>query len=249
MTVGDSVSIEETLRDGFVTDFGYPIVREDGVYFPARWHRDWEDAEHEAPSGSMLVHIDPETDKVTVTSDDRCTGMLVSKTMENGDTYWFSDNYNAYSRIVWGDDHGVPDCALRLRKGESSFDPDWSLEIDERTDGAPAVGVIAGADSTMWLRVFQKDALSTPPEDIDSVDTASAWQWYSLDLADDGAAVEDDSRPLSSHGAFATYSGGRSFTTIENAGYTETKLVELTDDGFVERAKVKGLLDGIVRVR
>jgi hypothetical protein len=55
--------------------------------------------------------------------------------------------------------------------------------------------------------------------------------------------------PLSSLGAFAIYSGGRSFTTVENAGYTETKLVELTDDGFVQRAKVKGLLDGIVRVR
>ncbi len=42
---------------------------------------------------------------------------------------------------------------------------------------------------------------------------------------------------------------GRSFTTIENDGYSETILLELTADGFIERTRARGVIDEIARMR
>lgn len=250
MTVGGAIPIEGTEREGYVTEFsGYPLVREDGVYFPVRWRKEWEDLEPRAPVGAMLVHVDPATDAVTVTSDERCTSLLLGQTTADGDTYWFSDNYNTYSRIIGGAERGAPDCALRMRQGESTFDPDWYLDLGERTAGRPADASIAGPGSSVWLRVYHEEEMAEAPADIDSADTAPAWRWYELDLSSSEPAVENTERPFAGHGGFGLYAGGRSFSAVENADYTETKLLELTDEGFVERLSAPGLIDGIVRVR
>jgi len=70
----------------------------------------------------MLIHIDPATDAITVTEDPRCTSLLISQTTPAGDTYWFSDNYNTYARIIGGAERGVPDCSLRLLRDQTQFD-------------------------------------------------------------------------------------------------------------------------------
>ncbi len=213
MVIAGAIPIEGTERDGFITEFsGYPVVRDDGVYFPVRWRKDWEDPEPTAPSGAMLVHVDPASDVVTVSEDPRCTSLLISKTTASGDTYWFSDNYNTYARIIGGEARGVPDCALRLRRGEQTFDPDWYLDLADRTGGRPADGVIAGDGSLVWLSVFHEEQLDERPEDIDTADVAPAWQWYAVDLESDAPAVESTERPFASHGAFGWYAAGRSFT-------------------------------------
>ena len=249
MEVERAIPIEGTERPGFITEFsGYPVVRADGVYFTVRWRKDWDEAPQASP-GAMLVHIDPATDRVTVTEDARCTSLLVSHTTPSGDTYFFSDNYNTYARILRGTDAGVPDCSLRLRAGERTFDPTWYLDLADRTGGRPADGVVAGAGSTVWLSVWHADRLAEPPADLDEVDVARAWQWYALDVERDAPAVESTQRPHASHGAFGWFTAARSFTSTVNDDYTESSLLEVTGLGFEERATVQGLLDAIVRVR
>jgi hypothetical protein len=202
------------------------------------------------PSGSLLVHVDPATDTATMTSDERCTTMLPSLTTPAGDTYWFSDQYNTYARLGHGPDNGVPDCALRLRAGATSFDPTWQLDVGSRTGGAAALAVLQGGASTIWLRVFDDSAVQLPePADFETIDTAPAWQWYLLDVERDAPALRNDQRPLSSSSAIGMYVDGRSFTTVENEDYSETLLVELTDQGFVERMTARGVIDAIARVR
>lgn len=249
MKIERAIPIEGVERPGFVTEFsGYLVVRDDGVFFPVRWRKEWEDPSPAAPAGAMLVHVDPATDAVTVSSDPRCTSLLLSKTLPNGDTYWFSDNYNTYARILGGDARGVPDCALRLKKGEKTFDPSWYLDLTTRTGGRPSDAVVAGVDATVWLSVFQAEALTKPADGIDGLDPAPAWKLHALDLAGDAPAVPSD-RPLASHPAFGWYADGRSFSSTTNMDYSESKLLELTAQGFTERATVPGLLDTIVRVR
>lgn len=248
MVVTNTVSLEGASREGFFTSFGDAVVRPDGVYFPGEWYTepDWD----RVPSGSLLVRLDPETDEATFTSDPRCTSMLLSMTNDAGDTYFFSDMFNTFARRGYGPENGVPDCALRLKAGERAFDPDWQLDINSRTGGAPAVAVLPGGGSKIWLRVLDEDAAELPsPADYQTLDTAPAWQWHLLDVESDEPAVRNDERPLSSVGAIGMNAGGRAFTTIENEDYSETILLELTPDGFVEHAKYPGVVDEIVRLR
>lgn len=248
MVITGTVSLAGAEREGYFTSFGDAVLRPDGIYFPAQWYTDpdWD----RVPSGSMLVHLDPETDEVTMTSDSRCTSMLFSMTTTGGDTYWFSEMFNAFARTARGPENGFPDCALRLRAGESSFDPDWQLDTGSRTGGAPSVAVLPGGGTQMWFRVYDAAAGNLPTSaTYADFDTAQAWQWYLLDVAGDAPALRNDQRPPSSMSAIGMYVDDRSFTTSDAADNSESVLLELTQDAFVERARVRGVIDEVARIR
>jgi hypothetical protein len=248
MAITGTVSLAGAEREGYFTSFGVPVVRDDAVYFPAQWYTepDWD----RVPSGSMLVRIDSVTDSVTMTSDPRCTSMLFSLTSDAGDTYWFSEFFNAFARYARGPENGFPDCALRLRAGDTTFDPDWQLDTGSRTGGNPSVAVLQASDTKMWFRVLDPN-LAPLPEGAayEEFDTAQAWQWYLLDVASDAPAVPSTARPVSSMSAVGMYVDGRAFTSIDNEDYSESLLLELTEDSFIERARVRGVIDEIARMR
>lgn len=249
MAITGRVSLAAAEREGFFTSFGEAVVRPDGVYFPAQWYvdPDWD----RVPQGSLLVRIDPATDEVTMTSDSRCTSMLASLTTASGDTYWFSDMFNTFARVARGPGNGFPDCALRLRAGEQQFDPSWQLDTGARMGGVAAVAVLQADDTKMWLRGLEPSVAATlgAKTTYQDLDTAQAWQWYLLDVASDGPAVRDDQRPLASMSAVGFSVDGRAFTSLENADYSESILLELSAGSFVERATVRGVIDTIVRLR
>jgi hypothetical protein len=248
MVITNTTPLAAAAREGFTTSFGQVVKREDGIYFPAQWYSepDWD----RIPSGSALVRLQPETDSVTVTHDPRCTGMYMAMTTDAGDTYWFSDSYNTFARRGYGPDRGAPECALRLKAGETTFDPNWQLDLGARVGGAPVVPILRAGGSRIWVRVLDESAASLPtPADYNTVNTAPAWQWYLLDVESDAPAVRNDERPLSPVGGFGLYIDGRSFVSTENADYSESTLLELTPEGFITRATVRGVVDNVVRVR
>lgn len=248
MVIVGATSLAGAAREGFFTSFGQVIRREDGIYFPAQWYT--EPDLDRVPGGSMLVRVDPATDEVTITSDARCTGMYIAMTTDAGDTYWFSDSYNTFARVGYGPERGVPDCALRLRAGETTFDPGWQLAIASRVGGAPSVAVARAGGSKMWLRVLDTAAAALPtPADFDTVNTVPAWQWHLLDVESDAPAIRNDERPLSAVGGFGLFVDGRTFVSTENADYSASTLIELTPEGFAERTTVRGVVDNVVRVR
>jgi len=248
MQITGSISLAGAAREGFFTSFGEAVRRDDAIYFPTQWYTepDWD----RVPKGSMLVRLDPNTDQVTFTEDARCASMLLSMTTDSGDTYWFSDGYNTLARRGYGPEHGAPDCALRLRAGEKTFDPDWQLDVGSRTGGAPAIPVLKAGGSKIWLRVLDESKVDLPiPTEYSALDTAPAWQWHLLDVESDAPAQRNDDQPPSSVGAFGIYVDGRAFTTVENSDYSESTLIELTPDGFVKHSTVRGVVDSIARVR
>jgi hypothetical protein len=108
------------------------------------------------------VHLDPETDEVTVSHDERCMGMQFGFVAESGNAYWFSDHDASMEWSVQG--RAAPhDCALRLRAGESSFDDEWELDLTDRTGGRSAVASVAAGGSRVWDRSRSTAASSRPP--------------------------------------------------------------------------------------
>ncbi len=144
----------------------------------------------------------------------------------------------------------MPDCALRVRAGETAFDPTWALDVAERAGRYPAVPVFAGSPGQIWLRVLDESRVTLPtPADYETMDTTPAWQWHLLDVESDGPAVRNDDRPPSTCSSLAFVTDGRSFISDESPDYSKSTLVEATADGFVTHATVRGLIGNIARIR
>jgi hypothetical protein len=225
------------------TTFGTPIRREDGFYFPRGcWDQDV------TSSGTSLVHLDPETDEVTVTQEERCMGLQVGFLADSGHAYWFSD-HDASVEWTFQRRDAPHDCALRLRAGESTFDPDWELDLRDRTGGVSAVAAAPGRASKIWLKVFEPAAFAgTVP--VDEIAWGlKAWRWGVLDVESDDPVDLDEDADLAVFYGYPITFEGRAFSPLVNEDFSRSTLVELTDSGVKARVKVQGTLRKIFRLR
>lgn len=248
MEVDRAIPVDDFECDEVQTEFGAPIRREDGYYFPRScWDLDV------TSSGSSLVHLDPDTDEVTVTHDERCMGMQIGFMADSGHAYWFADHDASIEHSLKPGD--TPhDCALRLRAGETTFDPDWELDLTSRTGGLSAVASVPAGGSSVWVKVFEPSAVpaALPLEDIDwSLSSLPTWRWGLLDVEADRPVQVDSQAELVVYYGPPIEVDGRAFspsTTYAETG-DDTMLVELTDSGPRDRMRVQGELRKVFRLR
>jgi hypothetical protein len=248
MEVNRSIPVDDFRCDEMQTEFGTPIRREDGYYFPRScWDLDV------TSSGSSLVHLNPDTDEVTVTHDERCMGMQIGFVADSGHAYWFADHD---ASIEWSLKPGdAPhDCALRLRAGETTFDRDWELDLTTRTGGASAVASVPAGGSSLWVKVFEEAAVPTalPLEEMDwSLSSLPTWRWGLLEVEAERPVQMETLAELVVYYGPPIEVDGRAFspsTTYSETG-DDTTLVELTDSGPRERMQVQGELRKVFRLR
>ncbi|MEY2936545.1 MAG: hypothetical protein RL033_7294 [Pseudomonadota bacterium] len=247
MELLDAFPLQGLERPGFITDFGNFVLQRDGdVYFPMTWYDEDEDR---GPQGAALVRVQPETDTIDVTTDPRCSGLSVGLLAESGDMYWFSTRVTTW----WRADPTAPgphDCALRVRAGETTFDPSWELDVTTRTNGWPSVATVPAGGSKLWLRVLEESEVPVPEDATpDVVEELQGWQWYLLDVASNEPAVRNGERPLGSYYAYGFRVDGHTYTTENDEDYTESTLLELSDEGFVAGATVQGTVRGLARLK
>lgn len=225
------------------TSFGTPVRRDDGYYFPRGcWDLDVTSA------GASLVHLDPVTDEVTVSHDPRCMGMQIGFLADSGDAYWFSD-HDASVEWTYQRRAAPHDCALRLRAGETAFDPQWELDLTTRTGGVSAVAAVPAGGAKIWMKVFDSAAFTgtIPMQEIDW--GLQVWRWGLLDVeSSDAIQLNPAARLVVSYG-YPIEVDGRSFSPVSNSDYSETTLIELAEAGIEERIHVQGELRKIVRLR
>lgn len=245
MEVVGAVPVNDFECEEVETYFGFPVLRDNGLFFTRGC---WDPTV--TSTGSTLVQVDLETDEVTVTHDSRCMGMEVALLAENGDAYWFSDPQASVEWSISGMD-GPRDCGLRVLAGESTFDPNWELDLTARTGSLSAIASVPTADSKIWVKVFEESAMTEPlPVPIDDVNWGwPVWRWALLDVTGDEPVVPDNNADLVAYYGDAILVDGRSFSPASNSTFTATTLMELTEDGFVERMTVSGELRGIVKLR
>jgi hypothetical protein len=248
MEVERAIPVDDFKCDEMQTEFGVPIQRDDGYYFPRScWDLDV------TSSGSSLVHLDPDTGKVTVTHDDRCMGMQIGFIAESGNAYWFSDHD---ASVEWSLSRADKphDCALRLLADESTFDPDWELDLTTRTGGVSAVASVPAGGSSLWVKVFEDAAVPAvlPLEEMDwSLSSLKTWRWGTLDVETDDAVRVNTEADLVVYYGPPIEVDGRSFSPSTSYSDTgdETTLVELSASGVANRITVKGELRKVVRLR
>ncbi len=246
MEILGAFPLEGLERKGFITDFGSVIQRDGEVYFPMMWYDENEDR---GPAGAALVRVLPATDEIQVTTDPRCSGLGVGLLAESGDMYWFSTRVTSWWRAN-PDAPGPRDCALRVRAGETTFDPGWELDVTTRTNGWPSVATVPAGGPRMWLRVLEESTVAVPADATpDVVEELQGWQWYVLDVEVSAPAVRNDERTPGSYYAYGFRVDDQTYTTENNAGYTESTILELSDEGFVAGATVQGTVRGLARLK
>ncbi len=201
--------------------------------------------------GIQVVVIDTRTDRVvTVFEDERCVGGFSGLQLaEDGTIYAMGDNYLVWH---WFDETFPPTCVLRIRPGETRFDPDFFLDLETLLDGDPASGFFYAGDGVAYTQAMDEDGGDVDPraEPLGFLNQPVA-TWWEVNLSNPVTA-----RPLTALGQASPRSGpgfridGRLFIQQSEAGFAgDTTLVEITPDGLIQETfDVVGLITNLGRI-
>lgn len=155
---GDEIDLSMTSREGFTPNLMLGLVnlgavrRGDDLLIPLGW----QDQDGNSRFASGVLVIDTTTDEVkAVEEDERCGEAYTSVAAPNGDIYFFPPAWSS-TQHYFVDDH-QPTCILRVRAGDTEFDPDYALNLSELGSGSAAAGAIPdGKNGFFFLSVDPK---------------------------------------------------------------------------------------------
>lgn len=103
----------------------------DSVIWPLRTTQ-W-DGENYFPGVAVAVANANTSDPGQIVEDDRCVGSDGSHVDENGDLYLRAGGYWGSAAAYGEDAADVRTCVLRIREGETTFDPDYLVDMKDLT--------------------------------------------------------------------------------------------------------------------
>lgn len=215
----------------------------------------WRDADDTSVQGDhvRVVTIDTKSDEIIDSKVEDRAGHEGLNAMGSDGTAYFSplSMYAAETQI--GEGHGSASVVLRMLPGETSFDPDFSLDLSQLVGGRPAGDATLLDDQTALIRVWH-------PEIVDEIDPEK-WQdviwgqagfkWWKWSLGDTQAVEIEDQEP-GAQGATVFKIDGKTFTTRYAEDLSKTDLIEITPDGkLVPTFSTIGALagPGVIRIR
>jgi hypothetical protein len=140
-------------------------------------------------------------------------------------------------------------CALRVKKGDDTFDPDWQLNFGDVTDGRQGAMLRYLGKGQALLDVFHAERVEiddkTDPEELANTPN---WRLWKIDLEKKtGAPIE--SLDFKAGGFTDITIDGRTFLMVPNEDYSETKAVDLIGDETKDGFKVRGSSYDVRRIR
>lgn len=176
---------------------------------------------------TTVIALDTRDDEVISRHvETRCSGLWSRR--QGGDaTYFITSALQAELHAQSPELVPAP-CILRIRAGETSFDPTWMGSLTDQVGSRLWGGFSSGPDGTTLTRVAPEEAIEDLSEAGVSLFSAPLWQWWKTEL--DGSAAT----PLESLG---TSSAERGAIEVDSRVYTistdpETRadtLIDITD--------------------
>lgn len=165
---------------------------------------------------------------------------------------WFSEG----AASIWATSFQLDSphsCALRMLVDDTAFDESWELDGTSRTGGVAAFAASSAGGSKIGLKVFEQSAVSEPLPFEETNWGLEAWRGSLLDVESASDAAPDENAPLSVYFGRPISLGNRDFSPVSNSDYSETTLMELTEDGvtpgFTVRFTVQGEVRRVVQLR
>lgn len=247
MEVTDVVPLPETLRDGYLSLYGYlPIWRGTELLISVGWF-DWDVTDSVVPETGLVV-VDTTTDQVVrFETDTRCGGVTHPITLPSGDTYLVSSALAGAAHRM-GRLPTAP-CALKIPAGSSGFDPEYTQPLESLT-GSPLVGEPVPAGDVIFLRAFD-EALATVegPMATWELTGQAAWRWLRWTPATNEIVPMLDIPPSTADVTWFQVEG-RVYGSETTTDYAQTTLIDLSAEGGpVRGVTVPGFVHGVTRIR
>jgi hypothetical protein len=124
------------------------------LFIPTAWVG--QDEERRFATGLLVLDTD-RNEVVASAEDERCGEGYMTVATANGDHYFFPSAFSSPQHF-YAEQRG-PTCVLRVLAGQSTFDPDYRLDLSALGSGSAAVGGVpdgaggfffASADDTLW---------------------------------------------------------------------------------------------------
>jgi hypothetical protein len=140
---------------------------------------------------TTLTVVDTQSDRVVSNATDaRCSAMIAFSPDPTGDLYFTSSITHAGHYFVTPELVPHPPCMLRIRDGETRFDPEWSRSLTSELGTRIWTGVAPGSSSVLVQSVREDDPAVMAAVEAVEVGNARPWSWH--EVPPEGAA-----RPLS----------------------------------------------------
>ncbi len=200
-------------------------------------------------STQYLAVYDVENDRLSnLVQDSRCP-LLYSRPFidEANDIYFSGWVWTAAETLM----NGAPkNCALRVRAGEESFDPDWQLTYsDDVTEGREAGILRYLGGGRALLDVFHHERTSMDGEiSTEELSNTPNWRLWGVDLeARTGAPLEG--LDFKAGGYQDVTVGERAFLMVPNDDYSETTAYEVGGGQATAGFKIRGSSYHMVELR
>jgi hypothetical protein len=198
--------------------------------------------------GSTVTVFDTASDRVVSSArEPRCQAILQSSVDAEGVRYFASSSYLAGLHFLVPDSVPAP-CMLRMRAGETAFDPTWSRALDGDLGTRIWTGVSPAANGRVYVHGIAEDAPAVAQAtDAIEVSNAQPWAWYSI-AGGDGAPIPTET-PLAHPPLFGSMSlSGVAYVTVWDE--VDTTLVDLTSGELPQLGLVvPGFVYNIVEIR
>jgi hypothetical protein len=205
MTTQGSFSIAHLSVEG--QEHAMNFVHRDGDRFivTARY---WDLAEGTTTPLVRAVIVDSRDDSVEYIEDTRCGDIAFNVTDDAGDLYLGSHPGHAvYMAAGLDGESPPPQCLLRIKRGESRFDPDYFVNLSELSGGVVG-GLLQGVGNQAY--VFQYDGEPITEDNWQASLRGDRWAVYGLVFGNEAGTFG------SVEGLDSLTAYGDSFSTVVN---------------------------------
>jgi hypothetical protein len=209
MTTMGSFSLEGLEEEG--QDIGLNFIHRDGDRFilTARY---WDVVSGTTTPLVRAAIVDFSSESVQYIDDTRCGDIAFDATDAAGNLYLGSHPGHAvYMAAGLDGDAPPPQCLLRIRQGESRFDPDYFVDLTALSGGVVG-GLLQGADNHAY--VFQYLGEPINEENWQPSLRGDQWALHGLTLGDEANTYA----PVPGLASVTAY--GDAFTTVVNGELT-----------------------------
>jgi hypothetical protein len=170
-----------------------------------------------------VAWIDLKSRKVSYVDDKRCANVASTVTDADGNVYFGSHPALAVANKTGLNMGKSPAaCIIRMKKGETTFDPDYFVNLDE-VSGGVAGGLMPGVDGYAYVmkHAEQTPITATAFRDVSRIVASTSWNLHVFkldDVANTFAKVEGIPTSPGYVGAFTTLVGNKEVPYISLPG-------------------------------
>ncbi len=229
LTITKAIPLKDIAKPGWSVTIGLnSTLRDADFVFTASYYKEEQEV---YDSETRVVFVDTASDEiVSVVSDSRCAYLIRSFQTSSGDIYFGSDVYAAAIKHTLGPSFAASSCAVRIAKGQRSFDAQNTIDFEARA-GAPAGTLIPGPDGFAYLRQLQPALVPQGQLSPRELAAGPYWRWARISLSNTEPAELVTELPQAPSSILNYLVDGRVFTSASTPDYRETTLVELSAAG------------------